>query len=324
MAYEFKAIRRVEFADTDMAGIMHYSNFFRFMETAEHAFFRSLGLSIVTDKVDAAGGLAAGAGAMRFQSAAAFRGRGGNPSAGQRKKIQVAELRFQIPQTQRQAAGGSGAGRVDRRLRPPSRRRHHGRLQHPAPHRPQNPGRPRPVAQVNLKLKLAAFLAVSIFPMTPARAQHYAAGTGQPADFVRSHYVKHEYRIPMRDGVKLFTSVYAPKDTSRPYPILMVRTPYSVAPYGERQLSAHLGPADSFAREGFIFVYQDVRGRYLSEGEFIDDAPHKTHLNGPTDTDPSTDTYDTIDWLVKNIPEQQRARRHVGRFLSGILSRLTA
>ena len=75
----------------------------------------------------------------------------------------------------------------------------------------------------------------------------------------------------------------------------------------------------AFEKEGFIFVYQDVRGRYVSEGEFIDEAPHKAHLNGPKDNDPSTDTYDTIDWLIKNVPNNNGRVGHVGRFLSGIL-----
>jgi uncharacterized protein len=144
---------------------------------------------------------------------------------------------------------------------------------------------------------------VVLLPAPAVYAQKYhIAGTNKPPDFVRSHYTKHEYRIAMRDGVKLFTAVYAPKDKSRLYPILMVRTPYSVKPYGSQNYRDRLGPADSFAREGFIFVYQDVRGRYLSEGEFIDESPHQAHLDGPKETDPSTDTYDAIDWLVKNIP----------------------
>jgi putative CocE/NonD family hydrolase len=100
----------------------------------------------------------------------------------------------------------------------------------------------------------------------------------------------------------LFTQVYAPKDNGQRYPILLLRTPYSVAPYGATNYRNSLGPANSLAREGFIFVYQDVRGRFLSEGEFIDVPPHKAHFNGLTDTDPSTDTYDTIDWLVRTIP----------------------
>ncbi len=123
----------------------------------------------------------------------------------------------------------------------------------------------------------------------------------QQAEYTRSHYTKFDYRIPMRDGVKLFTSVYVPKDTSEAYPILMQRTPYSVAPYGIDNYPTDLGPSELFTKEGFIFVYQDVRGRYLSEGTFVDVPVHNTHLSGK-ETDESTDTYDTIDWLVKNIP----------------------
>jgi len=123
----------------------------------------------------------------------------------------------------------------------------------------------------------------------------------QQAEYTRSHYTKFDFRIPMRDGVKLFTSVYVPKDSSQQYPILMERTPYSVAPYGIDNYPANLGPSELFTKEGFIFVYQDVRGRYLSEGTFIDVPVHNTHLSGK-ETDESTDTYDTIDWLVKNVP----------------------
>jgi putative CocE/NonD family hydrolase len=142
----------------------------------------------------------------------------------------------------------------------------------------------------------------ALLSMSAAPPQAGAAIAEKLPSLVRSNYIKQEYHVPMRDGVKLFTAVYAPKDNHRTYPILLLRTPYSVAPYGATNYRATLGPGDSFAREGFIFVYQDVRGRFLSEGEFIDVPPHKTHLNGPADTDPSTDTYDTIEWLVRNIP----------------------
>ena len=131
------------------------------------------------------------------------------------------------------------------------------------------------------------------------------AGNEKPdpqALYIRAHYTKYDYRIPMRDGVKLFTSVYVPKDYTQKYPILLKRTPYSIEPYGIDNYPRKLGPADSFVKEGFIFAYQDVRGRFLSEGTFIEIPPHKAHLNGPADTDESTDTYDTIDWLVKNAP----------------------
>ncbi len=89
-------------------------------------------------------------------------------------------------------------------------------------------------------------------------------------DYVKAHYTKYEYRIPMRDGKRLFTSVYIPKDTSQPYPILMDRTPYNVGPYGEDQYKKQIGPSDEFEKAGYIIVYQDVRGRYMSEGDFLE------------------------------------------------------
>jgi len=130
-----------------------------------------------------------------------------------------------------------------------------------------------------------------------------ATGTYTAAD-VRANYTKFEYRIPMRDGVKLFTSVYVPKDVfsdGRTYPIMMQRTGYNVAPYGIEQYRANLGPSELFAREKFIFVYQDIRGRFMSEGKYVLIRPHNPN-KGPKDIDESTDTYDTIDWLIKNVP----------------------
>jgi len=120
--------------------------------------------------------------------------------------------------------------------------------------------------------------------------------------YTRAHYTKYEYRIPMRDGIHLFASVYIPKDESEKYPILMQRTPYSVAPYGVDNYRPLLGPSEAAEKEGFIFVYEDVRGRYMSEGAFVDVRPHKVKLDGPKDFDDSTDTYDTIDWLIHNVP----------------------
>lgn len=121
-------------------------------------------------------------------------------------------------------------------------------------------------------------------------------------DYVRANYTKHEYRIPMRDGKKLYTSVYAPKDTAQPHPIMMTRTPYSVAPYGDEKYKAALGPSDEFEKAAYIFVYQDVRGRYMSEGEFLEMDPHIDLKKSPQDVDDSTDTYDTIEFLLKNVP----------------------
>lgn len=145
-------------------------------------------------------------------------------------------------------------------------------------------------------------LAPAAPPVTTAAPQ--SAGTAA-RDFIRENYTKFEYRIPVRDGVKLFTSVYIPKDVftdGKTYPILMQRTGYNVAPYGVDEYRSSLGPSELFPHEKFIFVYQDVRGRYLSEGEYVVIRPHKPIKHGPKDIDESTDTYDTIDWLVKNIP----------------------
>lgn len=106
----------------------------------------------------------------------------------------------------------------------------------------------------------------------------------------------------MRDGVRLFTSVYIPKDSSDSYPILLTRTPYGIAPYGADKYPDHLGPSDKFAEDKFIFVYQDARGRYMSEGTFVDDRPIRDVYRSNKDVDESTDAYDTIEWLIKNIP----------------------
>lgn len=121
-------------------------------------------------------------------------------------------------------------------------------------------------------------------------------------DYVKAHYTKYEYRIPMRDGKRLFTSVYVPKDSSQPHPILMDRTPYSVRPYGVDQYKTRLGPSDEFEKAGYIFVYQDVRGRYMSEGEFLEMRPHLDVKESPKAVDESSDTYDTIDFLLKQVP----------------------
>jgi putative CocE/NonD family hydrolase len=133
--------------------------------------------------------------------------------------------------------------------------------------------------------------------------------TGITREFVRENYTKFEYKIPMRDGVKLFTSVYVPKDVfsdDRTYPMMLQRTGYNVAPYGLEQYRASLGPSELFAREKFIFVYQDIRGRFMSEGEYVAIRPHNPKLtgapNGSKETDETTDTWDTIDWLVKHVP----------------------
>ena len=131
--------------------------------------------------------------------------------------------------------------------------------------------------------------------------------SAQGLDIVKASYTKYEYRIPMRDGKRLFTAVYVPKDQAKTYPILLNRTPYSCKPYGVDQYRENLGPSALFSKAGYIFVYQDVRGRWASEGEFVDMRPQLSANHGPQEIDESTDTWDTIDWLVKNV------RNHNGK-----------
>jgi putative CocE/NonD family hydrolase len=120
---------------------------------------------------------------------------------------------------------------------------------------------------------------------------------------LKEHYTKYEYRIPMRDGVHLFTSVYVPKNSSGAYPFLIDRTPYSVGAYGvDSYIKKQLGPAIEFDKAGYIFVFQDVRGRYMSEGTFIEMRPHIDVKKSKQDVDDASDLYDTIDWLLKNVP----------------------
>ncbi len=125
---------------------------------------------------------------------------------------------------------------------------------------------------------------------------------GSPDFDVKEHYTKYEYSIAMRDGVHLFTSIYVPKDTSHTYPFLINRTPYSVGPYGVDLYRGQLGPAPEFDKAGYIFVFQDVRGRYMSEGTFIEMRPHLDNKKSKQDVDDASDLYDTIDWLLKNVP----------------------
>jgi uncharacterized protein len=147
-----------------------------------------------------------------------------------------------------------------------------------------------------LFLGLIVFIAAAVVPVV---AQNKA---DEPEFEVKAHYTKYEYRIAMRDGVHLFTSVYVPKDSSHAYPFLIDRTPYSVSPYGVDQLRKQLGPSPDFDKAGYIFVFQDVRGRYMSEGTFVEMRPHIDNKKSNKDVDDSSDLYDTIDWLLKNVP----------------------
>ncbi|MBK0378153.1 CocE/NonD family hydrolase [Mucilaginibacter segetis] len=123
------------------------------------------------------------------------------------------------------------------------------------------------------------------------------------SDYVTEHFTKKDVYITMRDGVKLFTSIYTPKDASakNKYPIMMQRTCYSIAPYGETKYPRLLGPSKYMMQEGYIFVYQDVRGRYKSEGTWTNMTPEIDNKKGKNQVDEASDTYDTIDWLIKNV-----------------------
>lgn len=117
---------------------------------------------------------------------------------------------------------------------------------------------------------------------------------------VPDHYTKQEVQIEMRDGIKLHTTIYSPKDTSKQYPILMQRTPYSSRPYGEEAFKTTIGPNQYLMEEGNIFVYQDVRGRWMSEGKYDNMRAYIPNKTG-TQIDEASDTYDTIEWLVNNV-----------------------
>ncbi|WP_350292862.1 CocE/NonD family hydrolase [uncultured Croceitalea sp.] len=119
--------------------------------------------------------------------------------------------------------------------------------------------------------------------------------------YVQDNYTKKEVDIKMRDGATLHTTIYSPKDTSQDYPILMQRTPYSSRPYGENEFRKQIGPNINLMKEGNIIVYQDVRGRWLSEGHYENMRAYIPNKTSNDQVDESTDTYDTIDWLVNNV-----------------------
>ncbi len=152
--------------------------------------------------------------------------------------------------------------------------------------------------------------------LVSAAAVVYGAG---PAYDVKAHYRKAEFMVPMRDGVKLHTSVYAPRSIAGKLPFLLFRTPYGTGPYGPDAYRANLGPSAhsfEFETEGFLFVFQDVRGKFKSEGEFTVMRPHNPGKRGKA-TDESSDTFDTIDWLLKNIPDNNGRVGQIGTSYPG-------
>jgi uncharacterized protein len=150
-------------------------------------------------------------------------------------------------------------------------------------------------------LHIALLFVISLSPIYINVAYAQPKPEAAPAFNVKESYTKYEYRIPMRDGKRLFTSVYVPKDQTKSYPMLMVRTPYSVSPYGADEYRERLGPSPEFDKAGYIFVFQDVRGRNMSDGTFIDMTPHIANKKSNTDIDESTDMFDSADWLLKNV-----------------------
>ena len=146
------------------------------------------------------------------------------------------------------------------------------------------------------KLSLLLLLVVSFSCKTTPKKE------AEPVNYVKENYTKKEVQITMRDGIKLHTTIYSPKDTSKTYPILLQRTPYSCQPYGEDEMRSKIGPNEILMKEGNIIVYQDVRGRWMSEGVYDNMRayiPNKTAKQA----DETSDTYDTIDWLVKNVAQ---------------------
>lgn len=139
----------------------------------------------------------------------------------------------------------------------------------------------------------------ALWGLPAARGQSPSASPDLGGYNLRDHYVKREVMIPMRDGVRLFTILYEPRDTSRGYPFLVTRDAYGVRPYGRDNYRRWAGAYLDFSKEGFIFVYQDVRGRWKSEGEFIH---HQPYVRGSTRPNSSTDMYDTVQWLLANVP----------------------
>jgi putative CocE/NonD family hydrolase len=145
------------------------------------------------------------------------------------------------------------------------------------------------------EMKQALFL-IFFFPLT------VWATDSTDSTWLYQHYIKTEVNIPMRDGINLFTAAYTPKDNKEKHPILINRTPYSIAPYGKDSFKAYWkNHYLQYFKEGYIIVLQDVRGTYMSEGNFEDVRPYNEHKKGKKDIDEASDTYDTIEWLLANV-----------------------
>jgi uncharacterized protein len=144
-------------------------------------------------------------------------------------------------------------------------------------------------------------IGLTLFTLVYVALSTSAAEPEDPAKYLKTHYTKYEHRIPMRDGTRLMTAIYVPKDDAKPVPVMLFRTPYSVGPYGVDNYPERVRLGLDYLKAGYIFVNQDVRGCWMSEGEFVNMRPHVVN-KGPKDFDESSDTFDTIDWVLKNIP----------------------
>lgn len=147
-----------------------------------------------------------------------------------------------------------------------------------------------------MQMKYILLLFLTVSSISCARTQSDKAVDYNPKDY----YNKQEVTITMRDGIKLHTTIYSPKDSSKEYPILLYRTPYSCRPYGTDAFTSVIGPNTTMMKEGNIVVYQDVRGRWNSEGIYDNVRPYKPNKKGK-EVDEASDTYDTIDWLLANV-----------------------
>jgi putative CocE/NonD family hydrolase len=149
--------------------------------------------------------------------------------------------------------------------------------------------------------KILPVFLVLLFILSSCKRTKKTAENEVSPTYVADNYTKKEVDIEMRDGVKLHTTIYSPKDTSKEYPILMQRTPYSSRPYGEGKFKEKIAPNIRMMQEGYIVVYQDVRGRWMSEGHYENMRAYIPNKETEKDIDESSDTYDTIEWLVNNV-----------------------
>lgn len=151
-----------------------------------------------------------------------------------------------------------------------------------------------------MPMKTTRLLLLFMFALVATTAKPSLSQTQRP---FKEIYTKIEYEIPMRDGVRLYASVYVPRNKPGKHPIMLERTPYGAGPYGVDSYRSGVRGSRQFVDQGYIFAYEDVRGLGKSEGAFVNDRPLLINALKPDDVDESTDTYDTIDFLVKKVPD---------------------